>query len=111
MHVLRLNDNPVEKKNPRNYRKAIIIALDDLVELDKIKVVQAERLCYKGLLPHMNGRRVEEMLERFKNERDEIEAKEKMEFELYVEMMDEKGVTQKERINKNLDAYANMDKE
>ena len=34
-----------------------------------------------------------------------------MEFELYVEMMDEKGVSQHERINRNLDAYANMDDE
>jgi len=34
-----------------------------------------------------------------------------MEFELYVEMMEEKGVSQQERIHKNLDAYANMDKE
>lgn len=34
-----------------------------------------------------------------------------MEFELYREMMDEKGESQNERIHKNLDAYANMDAE
>ena len=51
------------------------------------------------------------MLEKFIVERDEADAKEKMEFELYVEMMDEKGVSQQERIHKNLDAYASMDNE
>lgn len=33
------------------------------------------------------------MLQRFKQERDEQEAKEKMEFELYVEMNEERGVS------------------
>ena len=66
-----MNDNPVEKTNPDDYRKEIVIALDDLVELDKIKVIQAERLSYKGLLPHTSRRKVEQMLVRFKEEREE----------------------------------------
>jgi len=66
LHVLRINDNPVEANNPLDYRKEIVIALDDLVELDKMKVIQAERLSYKGLLPHFNRRKVDEMLARFK---------------------------------------------
>lgn len=34
-------------------------------------------------------------LERFRQERMEEEAREKMEYEMYAEMMDEQGVTQK----------------
>jgi hypothetical protein len=48
--ILRLNNNPVE-----DYRKPMVVYLDDLTELDKIKVVQAERLWYKGLLPKQLG--------------------------------------------------------
>jgi len=66
-----MNDNPVEKNNPDDYRKEIVIVLDDLVELDKIKVIQAERLTYKGLLPHTSRKKVHEMLEGFKVEREE----------------------------------------
>ena len=32
-----------------------------------------------------------------------------MEFDLYVEMMDEQGISQKERIHKSLDDYAALD--
>jgi hypothetical protein len=52
--ILRLNDNPIEKEDLK-YREKNVLALDDLVELDKIKVIQAERLHYRGLLPkHFN---------------------------------------------------------
>jgi Leucine-rich repeat (LRR) protein len=44
--ILRLNKNPVE-----NYREKLVVYLTDLVELDRVKVVQAERLWYRGLLP------------------------------------------------------------
>lgn len=42
--------NPIEKGDPK-YREKLVVALDDLCEVDKIKVIQAERLFYKGLLP------------------------------------------------------------
>lgn len=50
LQIVRMNSNPVEKGDPK-YREKLVVALDDLCELDKIKVVQAERLYYKGLLP------------------------------------------------------------
>lgn len=89
-----MNENPIEKKDSREYRKDMVMALEDLIELDKVKVIQAERLTYKGLLPHFSRKKLDVMLEKFIVERDEADAKEKMEFELYVEMMDEKGVSQ-----------------
>jgi hypothetical protein len=46
-----MNGNPVETKNPEGYRRNIVVALDDLMELDKVMVIQAERLLYKGILP------------------------------------------------------------
>lgn len=45
-----MNENPVEKSDP-NYRKNCVVALDLLTEMDKIKVVQAERMVYKGFIP------------------------------------------------------------
>ena len=46
--ILRLSKNPIL---PETYRKPLVMYLNDLTELDKIKVVQAERLWYRGLLP------------------------------------------------------------
>ena len=48
--IARLNNNPIEKDDPE-YRKKIVLACEFLNELDKIKVVAAERFVYKGLLP------------------------------------------------------------
>lgn len=105
-----MNGNPVEQADPK-YREKIVVALDDLCELDKIKVIQAERLHYKGLLPPQLKFQVQEKLERFRQERMEEEAREKLEYDLYAEMMDERGVKQQERIRKELEAYENMDDE
>jgi len=60
--------------------------------MDKIKVVAAERMVYLGLMPASRFN-IKEKLEEFKREKKESEAKDKMEFELYVEMMDERGIT------------------
>jgi len=49
--ILRMNENPVEKADPKEYRKKSVLALKFLTELDKIKVIEAERLFYRGLLP------------------------------------------------------------
>lgn len=97
-----MTGNPIEKDDPK-YREKTVVALDDLCELDKIKVIQAERLFYKGLLPKHLKFSIEEKLEQFKRERREEEAREKMEYDLYSEMMDEQGISQKTRISKELD--------
>lgn len=88
LQIVRMFGNPVETSDPK-YREKLVIALDDLCELDKIKVIQAERLWYKGLLPKHLKFSVEEKLNQFKKERMQEEAREKMEWELYSEMMDE----------------------
>lgn len=50
LQIVRMNNNPIETDDPK-YREKLVVALDELCELDKVKVVQAERLHYKGLLP------------------------------------------------------------
>ncbi len=39
----------------------------------------------------------------------EQEAREKMEEDLYIEIMEDKGISQKQRINQSLDEYAKLD--
>ena len=85
---LKMNQNPVEQEDAM-YRQKVVLALEFLVELDKIKVVAAERMVYKGLLPHSNLQKVQANLEKFKRERQEKDAKEKMEMDLFIEMMEE----------------------
>lgn len=41
----------------------------------------------------------------------EEEEREKLEYGLYAEMMDDQGVRQQQRIKKELDAYEKMDEE
>lgn len=60
--------------------------------MDKIKVVAAERMVYLGLMPPSRFN-IKQKLEEFKREKKEQEAKEKMDFELYVEMQEERGIT------------------
>lgn len=76
-----------------------------MTELDKIKVIEAERLFYRGLLPPQLKFSVEKKIEQFKQERMEEEAKEKLESDLYREMMEDKGVPVTERISNNLDVF------
>ena len=45
MMILKLYGNPVT-----DYRKRVVSAMPRLEELDRIKVVQAERLAYKGVV-------------------------------------------------------------
>ena len=56
--------------------------------MDKIKVVQAERMVYKGFIPASKFN-VSQKLEQFKREKQEEEARKKMDFEQYIEMIDE----------------------
>lgn len=107
LNYLRISGNPVEHDDPE-IRKKIVISCPDLIDLDKIRVVQAERFFYLGLLPKSQKFNLEESLEKLKREQYEKEAKERMEFELYVEMMEEKGVSQHERLTKNLEDYAKL---
>jgi hypothetical protein len=44
-----MNGNPCIKAK-KDYRKQVVLYLNLLEELDKIKVIQAERLAYKGLV-------------------------------------------------------------
>jgi hypothetical protein len=100
-----MNENPVEKADPKEYRKKSVLALKFLTELDKVKVIEAERLFYRGLLPPQLKFSVEKKIAQFKAERLEEEAKEKLEDDLYREMMEDKGVTVTERISNNLDVF------
>ena len=107
--IIKLNDNPIETEDPA-YRKKCVVGLQWLTEMDKIKVVAAERLVYLGLMPASRFN-IKEKLEEFKREKKEAEAKERMEFELYVEMHDERGITSSQRITENLQKYAALDGE
>jgi hypothetical protein len=76
-----------------------------LEELDRIKVLEAERLAYRGLIKLD----VEQLVERYRRERLEKDAKDKMERELYLDFMQEKGLESQERMMKSLDEFAKMD--
>jgi len=58
---LKLSDNPISAKEQllSEYRKPFVLALENLVELDKLEVLVAERLFYSGMLPKCN---IEKML-------------------------------------------------
>ena len=98
-------DNPCQKGMMKDYRKKLVLRLDILEELDKIKVVQAERLSYKGLI-NVN---VETLISKYKNERQMLDAKDRMETELYLEYMTEMGISSADRMMKSLDEFAKMD--
>ena len=65
----------------------MVVHCDLLEELDRIKVIQAERLAYKGLIKID----VNKLLEQYRTERQEKDAKDKVERELYLDFMQEKG--------------------
>ena len=109
INIIKLNDNPIETEDP-DYRKKCVVGLQWLTEMDKIKVVAAERMVYLGLMPPSRFN-VKQKLEEYKREKKEADAKQKMEFELYVEMMDERGVKSSKRIADNLEQYAALDGE
>jgi Leucine-rich repeat (LRR) protein len=45
--ILKLHGNPMDTLT---YRKRVVLAMPKLEELDRIKVVQAERLAYRGVV-------------------------------------------------------------
>jgi hypothetical protein len=49
--MLRMHNNPVEESDQKEYRKQAVMGIPHLMELDKVKVIEAERLVYSGLLP------------------------------------------------------------
>ena len=98
--ILKLFNNPV-----KDYRKRIVLHLPKLEELDRIKVIEAERLAYKGLIKID----VVKLVEQFRMQRQEQDAKEKMERELYLDFMLEKGLESQARMMKSLDEFAKMD--
>lgn len=103
--ILKLNGNPCVK-DKKDYRKILVVNLSLLEELDKIKVIQAERLCYQGLVKGVN---IEELLEKYKNERKHKDAQDKLEREMFIEYMDEKGVDAQERLLQSLEDFAKFD--
>lgn len=104
---LRMHDNPVASSDPE-YRQKCVVALDMLLEMDRIKCVMEERMIYRGLLPGKGMARVEQLLTKYRKERQEQEARERMEFDLYVEMMEDQGVSQRERIEKRLEQFGDI---
>ena len=62
-------------------------------------------MAYKGLIKID----VEKLLDKFKQERQHIEAKEKMDRELYLEYMDDIGSASADRMLKGLEDFAKMD--
>ncbi|CDW88904.1 UNKNOWN [Stylonychia lemnae] len=102
--MLKVFENPFCKAQT-DHRKQIVLHLEQLEELDRIKVIQAERLSYKGLIKCD----VDKLLEKYRNDRQMKDAKERMEQEMYLEYMDEIGVPSSERMMKSLDEFAKMD--
>eukprot|EP00347_Sterkiella_histriomuscorum_P021756 403332873 len=102
--VMKVFENPFCKTQP-DHRKQIVSQLEFLEELDRIKVIQAERLAYKGLIKID----VEQLLEKFRNERQMKDAKTRMEQEMYLEYMDEIGVDSSQRMLKSLEEFSKID--
>jgi hypothetical protein len=83
----------------------VVLSCGKLEELDRIKVVQAERMSYRGLIKID----VEGMLEGYRRQRAEQDAKDKVERELYIDYMEEKGEEAQQRVMKSLDEFAKLD--
>ena len=83
----------------------MVMGLERLEDLDRVKVVQAERMAYKGLIKID----VEKLLEKYRQERAEADAKDRMEKELYLEFMEDSGVDSSQRMMKALEDFAKMD--
>lgn len=71
------------------YRKPIVRALPELVELDRIEIVVAERLSYSGLLPKCN---IEKLLNEKMDRRKQQEAADRLDKELRMELKGIKGL-------------------
>ena len=102
MMILKLHGNPLESNS---YRKRIVLAMPKLEELDRTKVVQAERLFYRGLIKID----IDKLLEEYRRERGESDAKDKMERDLYLEFMEDKGQESQQRMMNSLDEFAKLD--
>ena len=70
------------------YRKPIVRALPELVELDRIEIVVAERLAYDGLLPKCN---IEKLMKEKMDQKKQQEAADRLEKELRMELKGIKG--------------------
>ncbi len=101
IQILKLNNNPIS--SDKFYRKAIVLRLPVLEELDRIKVVPAERMSYQGVIKNVD---VKKLLEDFEKQREEDDARDKMEVEIYREMREEKG--EKVDINQKLEEFGEL---
>lgn len=102
--MLKTNGNPVQKYT-KDYRKPIVLHASQLEVLDRVKVVQAEKLAYKGLIRID----VDKMVEQYRLERQEADAKERMEKDLYLDFMETKGLESRDRMMKQLDDFSKME--
>ena len=100
MMILKLSGNPV-----KDYRKRVVLHMPRLEELDRVKVIEAERLAYRGLIKID----VDKMLEQYRVERQDHDAKERMERDLYLDFMQDKGMLSSDRMIKSLDEFSNME--
>ena len=72
---LKLRGNPIAAQ-PLKYRQPFVEQLADLQELDKIRVMPAERLSYQGMLPKLN---LETLLKDLIDKRAKEEANQRLE--------------------------------
>lgn len=100
--ILKLQNNPISSKD---YRKRVVLHCTKLEELDRIKVIEAERLAYRGLIKID----VDKLIEQYRLERQDADAKEKMERELYLDFMEHKGEEAQQRMMKSLDEFAKLE--
>lgn len=102
---LKLRGNPIAA-NGFGYRKQFVEALPELQELDKIKVLAAERLSYQGLLPKV---KIDKLLTDLMEERAKSDATRRLEFELKLEMQEKEHKSAKEQLASSLDEFAQLD--
>lgn len=80
--VLKLHGNPLctaDESSRFAYRKEYVLQCGDLEELDKLKVLPAERLKYQGHLPRLN---IYKQLEDLEIKTQQEEAAERLDIEL-----------------------------
>lgn len=101
--IMKMVDNPCTKLE--DYRKNVVVHLNLLEEFDRIKVIQAERLHYRGLIRIDVGA----LIEKYRLERKEKDMKAKIEKEMYLDYMEEMGVSSSDRMIKSLNEFGKID--
>lgn len=102
--ALKLQGNPLvtEGANKFTYRRDFILALENLEELDRLKVLPAERLNYQGLLPKVKIMNLLTDLE-LKTQQDESYLR--LEIEIQQERQADLGKSSKEVMIESLEEF------